>query len=358
MKTLAAAVVGGLTLVAILYGCALQPRFEGASGAHFDGVRFHNRLSAEKSLFDVFVFMSTFALRREPWPDRVENGTWTQVPLPTDGFRVTFINHSTVLIETAAVNILTDPIWSERASPFSFAGPARVRKPGMPMSALPPIDLILISHDHYDHLDIASLQALGKHGRDGPPRIVVGLGNAALLREVGISNVTELDWWESVNSAGVEVIFAEVRHRSGRGLVDQMKSLWGGFVVRTAAGQLYFAGDTGYGPHFAETRARYGDFDLCLLPIGAYRPRSFMAPVHLDPADAVRAHVELGSRQSVAIHHGTFQLTYEAIDEPYTELQRAISEEERVAPDEFRVLGFGESLQVRGPPRRVAARTR
>ncbi|MCB1748663.1 MAG: MBL fold metallo-hydrolase [Gammaproteobacteria bacterium] len=336
----------GLAVAVVMHGCALQPRHDGAPSAHFDGVRFHNRLPADKSLGDIVGFLATFPFRREAWPQAVANGDYPPRPAPgADGIVVTFVNHSTVLLSLGEVNVLTDPIWSERASPFSFLGPTRVRAPGLALAELPPIDLVLVSHDHYDHLDLDSLQALAAHGRDGPPLVLAGLGNESLFEARGITPYRVLDWWQTAALGPLEASFVEVRHRSGRGLGDQMKTLWGGFVLRAPQGRVYFAGDTGYGPHFAAARTRFGGFDLCLLPIAAYRPRDFMLPVHLDPQGAVQAHLDLGCRQSIAIHHGTFQLTFETIDEPYAELARAL-DAAGVPADAFRVLGFGESLRI------------
>jgi L-ascorbate metabolism protein UlaG (beta-lactamase superfamily) len=329
----------------LLFGCTSQSSYEGPPSAHFDGERFFNELSADKSIADIAVFASTYWIRRESWPKWVENAAYPEAQAPGAGWVATYINHSTVLLQSADATILTDPIWAERASPFSFIGPRRVRHAGMRIVDLPPLDAIVISHDHYDHLDIEALLALRNHGRAGPPLVLVGLGNGALLAKHGISNYRELDWDETVTIGNTEIAFVEVRHRSGRGLRDQMSTLWGGFVMRNRSGQIYFAGDTGYGPHFRRARERYGAFDLSLLPIGAYRPRSFMAPVHLDPAGAVQAHLDLDSRQSIAIHHGTFQLTYEPIEEPYRELNKAL-DSARLDAAKFRVLGFGESIQI------------
>ncbi len=344
MKPLGRLLLLAAAAALVLHGCSTQPRHDGPPTAHFDGTRFHNTLPAEKSIFDVMGFVATFALRREAWPQRVQNGRYPPPP-EADGIVATFVNHSTVLLRIGDLNILTDPIWSERASPFSFAGPARVREPGLALAGLPPIDVVLVSHDHYDHLDLDTLRALAAHGRGGPPLVLAGLGTGALFARHGLENHRELDWWQSVEIDGVTFTFVEVRHRSGRGLADQMKTLWGGFVVSAPAGRVYFAGDTGYGPHFGEARQRFGAFDLALIPIAAYRPRDFMLPVHLDPAGAVQAHRDLGARQSIAIHHGTFQLTYEAIDEPYRELATAL-DAAGIAPHDFRVLGFGESLHL------------
>lgn len=345
-KYVAVLVLAAVAGSAALNGCSRTPQYEGQSRAHFDGVRFSNTLSAEKSVVDIFDFMSTFWLRKETWPDWVENGDYPPPPKAEDAIVATFINHSTVLLQLGGVNVLTDPIWAERASPFSFAGPRRVREAGLAIDELPPIDVIVISHDHYDHLDIEALQRLQHRGRAQQPLVLAGLGNGGLLKSIGLNRFQELDWGDEIVVDGVTISFVEVRHRSGRGLTSQMKTLWGGFVINSPQGRVYFAGDTGYGPHFHEAREHFGRFDLSLVPIGAYRPRSFMAPVHLDPEHAVRAHRDLGSKQSLAVHHGTFQLTYEAIDEPYRELAKALASA-GLPEREFRVLGFGESMVVR-----------
>jgi len=349
-KPLGRCLLGLAALMTVAHGCALQPRHDGPADAHFDGTRFYNRVPAEKSLVDILGYLSTYRVRREAWPEQVQNGRYPPPPPAGVGVTATFINHSTVLLDIGGVRVLTDPIYGERASPFAFAGPARVREPGVPFAELPAIDVVLVSHDHYDHLDTGTLAALA--ARDAP-LVLTGLGNGALLAEHGITRFRELDWWQRHDARDLAFHFVEVRHRSGRGLLDQMKTLWGGFVVVGSGAKVYFAGDTGWGPHFAAARERFGAFDLCLLPIGAYRPRDFMAPVHLDPPAAVRAHAVLGCAQSIAIHHGTFQLTYEAIDEPYTELDVALRER-GVPPDSFRVLGFGESLRLPPATRRSA----
>ena len=239
--------------------------------------------------------------------------------------------------------MLTDPIYGERASPLSWAGPERVRAPGIAFEDLPPIDVVLISHDHYDHLDLETLQRLRERGRGGePPTVLAGLGVGALLDEHDIERHHDLDWEDSIEVAGLQFTFTECRHRSGRGLTDQMETLWGSFVIEAPEGKIYFAGDTGYGPHFAATGERHGPFDLALLPIGAYEPRDFMAAVHLNPAEAVQAHLDLESDQSIGMHFGTFQLTFEGIDEPAADLAKAL-EEQDLEPERFWVLGFGES---------------
>ncbi len=255
--------------------------------------------------------------------------------------RVTFVNHATVLIQQDGVNVLTDPIWSERASPFPFAGPRRVRPPGIRLEDLPPIDAVVISHNHYDHMDVATLKRLRE--RFTRMRIFAGLGNRAFLESKGLDRVEELDWWQSATVGGVEIIGVPTRHFSNRGLCDRNTTLWLGYVVRGPAGMAYFAGDTGFGGHFAAVRERLGPVRLALLPIGAYKPEWFMAPVHVSPAEAVEAHLALGAKTSVGMHFGTFILADDGETEPVEALERAKKER---GVDAFWVLGFGEGRNV------------
>ncbi len=235
--------------------------------------------------------------------------------------RYTVVNHSTVLLQADGCNLLFDPIWSRRCSPVPFAGPRRVHAPALRLGDLPPLDAVLVSHNHYDHCDRPTLRRLAA----APAALAIpGVRNGALLRAAGFAAVRELGWWQETEVGGLGVRYVPARHFSGRGVFDRNRCWWGGFVVRRARGSVYFAGDTGWsGGMFAELRARCGAPALAFLPIGAYAPRWFMAPVHLDPEAAVRAHRALGAGSSVAIHHGTFQLTDEAIDDPVDELERA-----------------------------------
>ena len=257
--------------------------------------------------------------------------------------RVTFVNHSTLLVQTQGMNVLTDPVWSDVVGPESWLGVSRRRPPGIAFEALPPIDALIISHNHYDHLDLPTLERLERAHR---PRFIVASGNAALLRDAGFSRVTELYWWEQHPlSACVRVHAVPAQHFSGRGLCDSNETLWAGYVLDTCGGPVYFAGDTGLGTHFAEIRRRFGKLRASLLPIAAYRPEWFMSPVHIDPEGAVLAHLTLESQVSIAMHFGTFAQADDGQYEPFDALERALRTH-GVGFSDFWVLGFGEGRQV------------
>jgi len=257
-------------------------------------------------------------------------------------FTVTWIGHSTVLVQLGGVNILMDPIWSDRASPVSWAGPKRYTKPGIPFEALPDIHVVLVSHDHYDHLDRRTVKRLG-----GGPLYLVPLGVGGHLRRWGIGNFRELDWWETVSFEGMEFTCTPAQHFSGRGLFDHDGTLWCGWAVRGAGGSFYFAGDTGYFPGFREIGERLGDFDVACLPIGAYVPRWFMGSVHLGPAEAIRAFHDLNGGIFVGIHWGTFELAEDPPGLPPMELRREIRER-GLPPSRFWLLKLGETRLVDG----------
>ena len=307
-----------------LSGCFAAPVYEGEAMENFDGNVFVNRDPMNKSAWDMMRLGWGSLIQAENWPSWIENPNPDDIPSETTtGIDITYINHSTTLVQMDGLNILTDPIYSNRASPVSWAGPKRVRAPGPNIEALPHIDVVLISHNHYDHLDVESLKKLAAQ-QDQPPLILAGLGNGKLFELIGLGNYRDMQWDDTIAYEGAEFIFVECRHRSGRGISDQMKTLWGSFVIRSKTGSVYFAGDTGYGPHFKEQGERYGPFDLSIIPIGAYEPRWFMTDVHLNPEEAVKAHLDLKSSQSLSIHFGVFQLTYEAIDTPEQELNNAL----------------------------------
>ena len=331
-----------LLLVSLLPGCTAAPAFNGPETGNYDGTRFVNRDPMDKSAADLIKLAWGSVTTASDWPAWVETVPQS-VPVTRvyQGISVTFINHATFLIQVGGINILTDPIYSERASPLGWAGPKRVHAPGIEMEELPPIDLILISHNHYDHLDAATLQQITQR-QEQPPLILAGLGNGLLFDKLDLPVHMDMDWQDRVQVGDVEVVFTECRHRSGRGLGDQMKTLWGAFVLKTPAGNIYFAGDTGYGPHFSEAGEQYGPFRLALLPIGAYEPRWFMADVHLDPEEAVQAHLDLRSEHSIGMHFGTFQLTYEGIDDPVVDLSVAL-EQYGISPSVFDVLEVGQT---------------
>lgn len=336
-------VVSGLALLCLLVDRKLSvPRYRGAVTNHFNGRKFLNLEPPErKGFFDFLRWQLTSKRGRwNKWTNS-EPGSTTVPRVTGSELRVTFINHATVLIQTQSLNILTDPIWSERASPFSWAGPKRHRAPGLNFEDLPPIDIVLTSHNHYDHLDIQTLLRLRAHHN---PLFVVGLGNLAFLTGRGVDNVVELDWWQAANvSAELKVTCVPAKHFSGRGLSDGDATLWCGFVIQTHEGNIYFAGDTGMGSHFKEIKDRFKGFRLVLLPIGAYLPRWFMHPVHLSPSQAVEAHHILESRVSIAIHFGTFALGDDGELDPVDELREALN---NTAETNFWVLQHGEARNV------------
>lgn len=333
-------------LPALLASCTSAPVYRGAKTDHFDGKVFVNRLPGDKNFVDILKMSVSYGFKKTKWPKWVEPVAADPVEHSiTKGISATIINHSSVLIQADGINILTDPVFSKRVSPFSWVGPKRVTPAALELNSLPPIDVILISHNHYDHLDIASLKRLAEAVPGKRPRILAGLGNSGLFTENGLDNHADMDWGQSETLGGVRFEFVESRHRSGRGITDQMKTLWGGFVIGTSAGNIYFAGDTGYGPHFADAQRKFGHFELALIPIGAYEPRWFMEPVHLNPEQAVLAHQDLHSELSLAIHHSTFQLTYEAIDAPTKALQAALKKH-AVEPHRFPAPAFGKRISI------------
>lgn len=335
-----------VTLLVLLTSCFAAPIYQGDALTNFDGSVFQNRTPMVKGPLDLLGFGWGSLSKSKTWPKWQDNEkAGKPAARVNDGIVVTYINHATTLIQVDGMNILTDPIYSDRASPVNFAGPKRVRAPGVAMSDLPEIDVILISHNHYDHLDIETLQQLAAR-QQKQPLVLAGLGVGKLFDEIGLGRTVDMQWGQTESVGEIEFSFVECRHRSGRGISDQMKTLWGSFVINTPTGAIYFAGDTGYGPHLKEHGEQYGPFELTILPIGAYEPRWFMADVHLNPAEAVQAHLDLKSRQSLSIHFGIFQLTYEAIDEPVADLSIAL-EQANVAPESFWTLQPGEARQLK-----------
>jgi L-ascorbate metabolism protein UlaG (beta-lactamase superfamily) len=309
---------------------------------HFDGRRFFNPNGANGQ--PVWMVPRLLFTPWTRWPSEVPVEP-RRPPSPGPGeVVVTFIGHATFLIQVASVNMLIDPVYYQRASPLWFAGPRRVRAPGVRFDDLPPLSLVLLSHNHYDHCDLETLLLLERRFH---PSVVTPLGNGRLLRSAGISQVEEIDWWETTSVAPLPITVTPAQHFSARGPFDRNRALWGGFLIEAGGHRILHAGDSGYGPHFGEIAARVGPIDLALLPIGAYEPRWFMKDIHMNPAEAVQAHLDLAARRSIAMHFGTFQLTPEGIDEPVRDLENALRE--RGVPAEwFQSMDVGESLRLGG----------
>lgn len=325
-------------------GGAVVSDFGGSSpwrGVHFENGRFFNP-GAPRQRF----------LQFARWITSREQGRWNPFtaskpgpPPPErvngDDLRVTFVNHATFLLQTAGLNLLTDPIWSERASPVTFAGPKRRRAPGLRMEDLPPIDAILISHSHYDHFDKATLAQLLARDR---PAVFCPLGVAKALGKIGFTEIFESDWWQYVAWRGLHMHCVPAQHFSARTPFDRNRTLWCGWMLDNEEGSIYFAGDTGFGGLFEEIGASFLRIRLSLLPIGAYRPQWFMGPIHMAPSQALYSHRILNSQYSIATHFGTFPLADDGEAEPVRELQRVLQVEPLTRP--FVVLQEGEGMDI------------
>jgi L-ascorbate metabolism protein UlaG (beta-lactamase superfamily) len=314
-----------------------------ARSDHFNGKTFFQSHHGVLRLRDFWKWRLTH--QPKPWPSRV---TYPLRPVPpqpqADEIIATWIGHATFLLQSAHGNVLIDPVFSDRASPVTWAGPRRVHPPGVAFDALPRIDAVLLSHDHYDHCDVVSLRAIA---RRHDAVFISPLRHRDLLTAAGARRVVELDWWETHTlSSGISITLTPTKHWSNRFGSPRNHRLWGGFYLKIGPRQIWFAGDTGYDAEmFRAVRARCGSPDLALVPIGAYEPRWFMAPMHVNPAEAVQLHRDIGARLSIAMHWGTFQLTDEGREEPLTALAAALHEA-GVRSEEFRVVDPGESVVV------------
>lgn len=322
-----------ILMISILMSCScssVQGEINMKYTAPHNGKTFDNiEPFPDKGFLDILKWR--FNGKREDWPKEVElkHNATPKAHLGESEVKYTVIGHASILIQIGGINIITDPHYSKRSSPVSWAGPARVTRPAIKFEDLPPIDIVMVSHNHYDHLDLDTLIKLNK--RDNP-LVLIGAKNGPLLKENGISHFKEMDWWEKVETKGLSIHFVPAQHWSARGLFDRFETLWGGFFVSFKKGdelkKIYFAGDTGYGKFFSMIKERLGSPDLAFLPIGAYEPRWFMKNAHMNPEDAVNAHFDLGSNMSVGIHFETFQLTDEGFGDPRRQTDKLTKEKE------------------------------
>ena len=346
----------GLPALAVLGGAAYvqaragrNPYYSGPVTDHFDGVRFSNPPGGPiMKPFSEFLKWQIGGGEREGWPDAYPSPFTDKPPARVEGLRIVMVGHASLLVQAAGLNILVDPIWSERASPFASFGPRRVNRPGIAFRDLPKIDAVLVTHNHYDHLDRATVSRLWQAHR---PRIVTPLGNDAIIHEFDDTiRVETYDWGAAVPlSDAVNVHLEPAYHWSARGVTDRRMALWCAYVLTTPAGAVYHIGDTGYGDGapFRAVRERYGAPRVAILPIGAYEPRWFMQPQHMNPEEAVRVFRDCGARQALGHHWGTFQLTDESVERPLEALAAALAEHE-IPPERFRALRPGEAWEDAG----------
>ncbi len=332
---------------------------------HFDGNTFFNPKDEQpmaapssnqppRGLFS-FAMRWLFNNNMPPWPSfqDIPQSIPPSTHVTAGKIRIIVVGHSTFLIQMDGLNMLTDPIWSDRCSPVSWAGPKRHKPPGLKMEDLPPLDAVLISHNHYDHLDLPTLSALTARGTR---RTIVSLGNTELVKSSGMPLVEELDWWQSVSlSPEVRVTLVPARHFSLRIPWDRNKTLWGGFIISGPSGNVYYAGDTGYGSHFREIARRFAPIKIALLPIAPFRPRKVINPSipdysinHMGPAEAVQAHIDLQAQMSVAAHFQVFQLGWDGFDDAVNGLAAALMEnmlsaDDFIAPEPGRIIEFCSS---------------
>jgi L-ascorbate metabolism protein UlaG (beta-lactamase superfamily) len=325
--------------------------YDGPASDHFDGERFFDAYGVPpRSRGDLLRWLIDRYWRgtRAKWPAWAPSSFADRPPARVGGtaLRISYVGHASWLVQTAGLNILLDPVWSARASPFAFVGPRRVNDPGIAFADLPPIDVVLVSHAHYDHLDLVTLSRLAAAHR---PRVITPLGNDAIMRAHDSAIAAEAyDWHDRVDvGAGVSVALAPTRHWSARNLSDRNMSLWASFVIEAPGGRVYFVADSGYGDgrHFRDARERHGPFRLAILPIGAYEPRWFMRDQHMNPAESVQALLDCGAELALAHHYGTFQLTDEAIDAPPAALAEAL-QKAGIAAERFAVPRPGEVREL------------
>jgi L-ascorbate metabolism protein UlaG (beta-lactamase superfamily) len=325
--------------------------YDGPVSDHFDGARFFDPHGvpprSRRDLLRWFVDRH-WRTNRSKWPAWAPSPFVDRPPARVEGaaWRISYVGHASLLIQTAGLNMLLDPVWSQRTSPFRFIGPKRVNDPGIAFADLPPIDVVLVSHGHYDHLDLTTLSRLAEvHSA----RVITPLGNDTIMRNHNPAIAAEAhDWDIRVDiGMGIAVTLVAARHWSARNLSDRNMSLWASFVIETPGGRIYFVADSGYGDgrYFRGARKRHGPFRLAILPIGAYQPRWFMHDYHMNPAESVQALIDCGAETALAHHYGTFQLTDEPIDAPLVALADALKVA-GISPERFRALRPGQVLQL------------
>ncbi len=316
------AVLGFVLILTVGYFVS-APRYKGPVSDHFDGKQFINPENVKaKGFREVLQWMIN--RKRGVWHEK-KTVLFGEKPVihVEHGFQITFVNHSTFLIQVDGLNILTDPIWSKRTSPVEWAGPKRMRHPGIKLEDLPKIDLVLLSHNHWDHLDIATMKKIHAIHH---PKIITPLGVKAFLEKEGVKGAGDIDWWqEEVINHSVKIQSVPAQHFSGRGMFDRDATLWCGYVIKRAGGNIYFVGDTGYNSKtFKEIGERCAPIEIALVPIGAFKPEWFMSPIHCSPQEAVTIHQEIRASRSIATHFGTFPLADDGEEEPVNELRKSM----------------------------------
>jgi L-ascorbate metabolism protein UlaG (beta-lactamase superfamily) len=362
----ARAIFFSLLLASLLFTSATAPDSLAAEkkwpvSDHFNGKTFFNPHvssssydpSRSRNMFG-FAWRWFFKNDQPEWPETagITPAAAPAARVDAGEIKITTVGHATFLIQMDGVNILTDPIWSARCSPVSWAGPKRHKPPGLQLENLPPIDLLLISHNHYDHLDIPTLKRLAARGA---ARAIVPLGDYDLVHDAGIRNVEEMDWWQSTSlSSGITITMVPAQHFSMRTPWDRNKTLWAGFVISGPSGNVYFSGDTGYGPHFREIARRFAPIRAALLPIAPFQPKSLKAESspnlsvnHMGPDEAVQAHIDLQAQLSIAAHFQVFQLGWDRFDDSVNELALAMRER-GLAPAQFRAPSPGQVFELSG----------
>ncbi len=338
----AAAAIGGGSIWA-----SLMKTYAGPISDHFDGTRFHDP-DGSTLKNPLHILKWVLDPNRPKWPDWVPS-PYSDTPPPQvegDKARFSYVGHASWLVQTASLNILVDPIWSERAGPFGLLGPKRVNDPGIAFDKLPPIDVVLVSHAHYDHLDMPTLAKLAAKFS---PRVITPLGNDLVMTSANANIRAEgFDWDTRVEIGnGVAVTLVRTRHWSARGLFDRNKTLWASFVLETPAGKIYIVCDSGYGEGrlFRRVKDAHGAIRLAILPIGAYEPRWFLEEQHMNPEESVKAMQDCGAQQALANHYGTFKLTDELVDQPPRDLAAA-RDDAKIAREKFLALKPGQTFEI------------